>query len=128
MEKTLTISGKPTVFKCTGGFLLRYRELTGRDPIRDVAGMEELSGKGKDIDISSLSTDDLMLLYNIVWVMAKTANPDLPDMLDWVDSHDEFPIADIFTDLTDLVAKAFQSNLTMRFSKKKPIANQKMKK
>ena len=42
MEKTLTIDGKSVNFRCSGGFLIRYKELTGRDPIKDIYEMGEM--------------------------------------------------------------------------------------
>ena len=124
MEKTITIDGKPTVFKCTGGFLLRYRELTGRDPITDIGQLDSLPKNKQKVNVQDLSTEDFMLLYNLIWVMAKTANPDIPDLIDWIDSFNDFPVVDIFVELKDLVIKAFKSNLTMRDVKKKAPAVQ----
>ena len=120
MEKTLVIDGKPILFKCTGGFLLRYRELVGQDPLRDIVKIQDLSKDG-NLDVTDLTVDDLDTLYNIVWVMARTADPEIPSLVDWVDSFNEFPLADIFVDLIELFTFAFKSNLTMRGPKKKVV-------
>ena len=122
MEKTLVIDGRKVPFKCTGGFLLRYKELTGSDAIKDIyeinlalsggkkekeeKGKEKQEEKEKDIDLSKF---DINVMYNLVWVLARTADPEVPDLLTWLDSFDDFPIFTVFSDLRDLIIGAFQS-------------------
>ncbi len=123
MEKEITISGKKVQFKCTGGFLIKFKELTGKDPIAAVTNIETSLGhiaKNKDGEISSadLNIDQLMTFYEIIWVLAKTANEEVGSLSEWLDEFNEFPISDILSELLDLIQKAFQSNLTLKTSKK----------
>lgn len=111
MEKTLIIDGKKVPFKCTGGFLLRYKELTGSDAIKDIYEIDSAikggtTGKEREIDLSKF---DMNVLYNLVWVLARTADPEVPDRLTWFDSFEDFPILAVFSDLSDLIIGAFQS-------------------
>ena len=132
MEKTLVIDGKKVPFKCTGGFLLRYKELTGSDALKDIYEIDlTLSGskkekgekgkgkpedKEKDIDFSKF---DINVMYNLVWVLARTADPKVPDLLTWLDSFDDFPIFTVFTDLKELIIGAFHSTKSAPGSTKK---------
>ncbi|MFM1581404.1 hypothetical protein ABGF48_04255 [Helcococcus bovis] len=118
MEKTIIISGKPTRFKCTGGFLIRYKQLTGNDPLKDMMGMfPDDKKKSKTIDIENINTE---VIFNIIWVLAKTADNTIPDLLDWLDSFDEFLLEDIMVELEELLTRAFVSTIESK-SKKKPI-------
>lgn len=117
MEKTLLISNREVRFKCTGGFLIKYRQLTGDDPIKAISNLEKLS-KNKKAFIEDLSFEDLLTFYNMVWVLAKTADDSIGDLEDFVSSFDEFPLADILIDLLELIQNAFKSNLSIKESKK----------
>lgn len=121
MEKTLTISNKKVRFKCTGGFLIKYRQLTGDDPIKAISNLEKImSDKSKkEISLDEISFNDLLTFYNIIWVLAKTADDSISDLDTWISSFDEFPLADILMDLLDLIQNAFKSNLSLKESKKK---------
>ena len=51
-------------------------------------------------------------------VLAKSADDSIPDMIEWIESFEVFPIADIIVDLIELLQKAFSSTLTMNNKKK----------
>lgn len=122
MIETVIIDGKSVPFKVTGGFLLRYKEMTGRDPIKELARLESLTRKSKSIAISleDLAMDDLTVIYNLLWVMAKTADNGVPNsLLDWVESFEIFPIQDIIKKVTPLIASAFSSSIEIKTPLKK---------
>lgn len=130
MEKTLNINGKNIKFKCTGGFLINFRALTGKDPIKSISLLSDILDKSQkknteaidnNFDINDLSIEDLQTFYEIVWILAKTADKEIPDLNEWLNDFDEFPIADIITDLLDLIQQAFKSNLSLREPKKKQV-------
>ena len=102
MEKTLLIDGKNIRFKCTAGTLIRYRNQFNREFLADVA-------KLKSIKETNMSGFSLSPFYDIVWIMAKTADDTIPDMLTWYDSFDEFPILDVFPKLQELLIAALKT-------------------
>lgn len=102
MEKTLTIDGRQVPFKCTAGTLIRYRNQFNREFLSDMAKMKDL----KADSIDGLSLDPF---YEIVWIMAKTADQTIPDLLPWLDTFDAFPILDIFGKLQELVMACLQT-------------------
>lgn len=98
MEKTLDIGGKKVRFKATGGTMLRYKMQFGREYFADCVELAKLK-KSKNIkDI------DLTPFYRIAWVLAKTAEPEIPDLLEWLDGFERFPILDIVEQLGDIIS------------------------
>lgn len=113
MEKTITIDGKQTQFKSTGGAALRYKAQFGRDFFADVAKLSILekltkiqSNKFKPSDLDGVDFD---FFYHIAWVFAKTADHSIKDPLTWLDSFDEFPIIEIIPEIQELISSTLQS-------------------
>lgn len=119
MEKTLTIDGKKVPFKCTGGFLIRYKELTGSDPIKDIYDIGIAMNGAVDSGKVDLDKFNVNVMYNLVWVLAKTADASVPDLLTWLDSFEDFPIFTVFKDLQQMIVNAFATTKTIEASKKK---------
>lgn len=95
MEKTIMIDGKLVKFKSTAGTMIRYRNQFNREFLLD---LEKLRNAKKDLSVITLSP-----FYDIVWVLAKTADDSIGDPLTWYDSFDDFPIIDVFTQLQDII-------------------------
>lgn len=108
MEKILTIDGRQVKFKSTGAFLLRYKAQFGRDAIQDIFKLQSaIDLKTKELkDVSAL---DLEVFYNLVWTLAKTADPNIPPPLEWLDSFSEFPLVEIIPEVMDLIMASLQS-------------------
>jgi hypothetical protein len=118
MEKTIIIDDKKIPFKTNGAIPLRYKAQFGKDYFKDIFKMLPIAnlGKKKNITPADLETLDFDVFYNVAWVMAKTANPAIPEPLEWLGEFEEFPIADIFPELQELMLA------TMQTSKKKAAA------
>ena len=110
MEKILTIDGKEVKFKSTAATPLRYKAQFGKDYFSEIMKMESLTniknGKIKAKDIQSIDFD---VFYNIIWVLAKTADKNIPSQIEWLDGFDEFPLMEIIPELQDLIAASLQS-------------------
>jgi hypothetical protein len=101
MEKILTIDGRQVKFKSTGAFLLRYKAQFGRDALRDIFKLQDaVDSKNRIKNIDAL---DLEVFYNLVWTLAKTADPSIPPPLEWLDTFGEFPLAEIVPEVIDLI-------------------------
>ncbi len=98
MEKTVTIDGKQVRFKATGGTMLRYKLQFGREYLADVAQLQKI------IDSKSMEDMDTLPFYRILWVLAKTADDSIPDMLEWFESFSNFPVFDVIPEITELLA------------------------
>lgn len=101
MEKILTIDGRQVKFKSTGAFLLRYKAQFGRDALQDILRIQSaIDNKGR---IKNIDTLDLEVFYNLIWTLAKTADPSIPPPLEWLDTFGEFPLAEIVPEVIDLI-------------------------
>jgi hypothetical protein len=101
MEKILTIDGRQVKFKSTGAFLLRYKAQFGRDALQDIFKLQDaVDSKNRIKNISAL---DLEVLYDLAWTLAKTADPNIPPPLEWLDEFSEFPLMDIIPEIIDLI-------------------------
>jgi len=114
MEKTITIDGKEIRFKSTGATALRYKSQFRKDLFQELFKMggfdKVINKKTKDINPADLEGLDFDLFYEIAWVMAKTADPSIPDPIAWLDRFDEFPMMEIIPQLTELISSTLQSN------------------
>jgi hypothetical protein len=118
MEKTIVIDDKKVRFKTNGAIPLRYKAQFGRDYFREIFKMLPLAnlGKKKNFGIEEIEQLDFEVFYNVAWIMAKTADPTIPEPLEWLGEFEEFPIGDIFPELQELMLA------TMQTTKKKTTA------
>lgn len=113
MEKTLTIDGREVRFKSTAATALRYKAQFGRDLFADLLKMSKIAdvlsnAESEEMSYEELEKIDFELFYNIIWVLAKTADKSIPEPLEWLDTFSEFPINDILPELQDLLTASFQ--------------------
>jgi len=106
LEKTIVIDGKPVRFKSTGAIPLRYKSQFGKDFFKELMKISVL--EGDQIKPEDLEKVDFDVFYNIAWTMAKTADPSIPDPVEWLDGFEVFPMLDIIPELQELI----HSNLT----------------
>jgi hypothetical protein len=114
VERTLTIDGRQVRFKSTAGVAFRYQNQFQKDYLVELykAIPEVTALYNKDTvnlsleDLSKLNSERLL---EIVWSLAKTADPNIPDPLTWLDEFEEFPVIKIFTELLDLMVKTSKS-------------------
>jgi hypothetical protein len=109
MEKTIVIDGKKVRFKSNGATPLRYKAQFGKDYFKEILKLAPLQ------KLDAISSEDLAILdfdvfYNIAWIMAKTAEPTIPEPLEWLEQFEEYPIADIIPELQELMASSFQTS------------------
>jgi hypothetical protein len=101
MEKTVTIDGRDVRLKSSAALPLRYKAQFGRDLFADMAKMDDVGdGKKKKVDLSALDTD---AIFNVIWTLAKCADPSIPPVIDWVESFEEFPVFAIFKEAGPLI-------------------------
>ncbi|EOP99016.1 hypothetical protein IGM_00307 [Bacillus cereus HuB4-4] len=111
MEKTITIDGKQVRLKSTAATVKRYKAQFRRDLFADMFKLGILSpsnpqeGSLTTIDLANadLSKLDFEVVYDLVWLYAKTANPEIDDPITWLDGFDEFPISEIIPEIMDMI-------------------------
>jgi type II secretory pathway component PulK len=111
MEKTITIDGKQVRFKSTGATPLRYKAQFHKDFFAEILKLNSLKkvNKGDELKKEDIEMIDFDVLYNITWVMAKTADQTIPEPIEWLDQFNEFPLMDIVPKLQDLISASMQS-------------------
>ena len=82
MEEIVMIGDKQLKLKSTAAFLLKYKAQFRSDPIKDIMKM-------KDLEKIEMET-----LYNVVWSLAKNADKDIKEPLEFFDDFDSLPILD----------------------------------
>ena len=89
-----------------------YRQIFQRDILKDMDELSKAQTSG-----SSLSAEALIVFENIAYVMAKQADPDIPETPDeWLDQFDMFSIYEILPQLIELWGI---NNISLSESKKK---------
>lgn len=126
MEKTISIDGKDIPFKSSGATVLRYKAQFGKDFFVEILKLSSLkklfndkqkeqksaSGDNEEVEglddfkinPADLEHIDFDVLFNIAWVLAKTADKSIPDPMTWLDEFDEFPLYEIIPELQDLIS------------------------
>ncbi len=127
MEKTIIIDGKAVRLKATASFAIRYKQQFGVDLLTKLIPMitvfENVDGEIEMGDAIKLLVDngnllELNDLYNLIWVLAKTADPSIPEPIEWLDEFSVFPLADILQEAIDLVLPTL---ISTKESKKKTV-------
>lgn len=113
MEKIINIDGRQVKFKSTGAFLLRYKAQFHRDALKDIYKLDEAMDGDEITNIDAL---DLEVFYNLLWTLAKTADPNIDPPLEWLDGFNEFPLMDIIPEVVGLIFSCISSTVE---SKKK---------
>ena len=102
MMKKIEIDGKAVAFKASAAIPRIYRIKFQRDIYKDLSVLEKSIGDG-DPEKSSLDMFSLEMFENIAYVMAKHANPSIPDNPEeWLDEFNTFSIYQVLPKLIEL--------------------------
>ena len=102
MVKQIEIDGKQVAFKASAAIPRIYRIKFGRDIYKDLRQLEKAVGDNKE-ESSGLDTFSLEMFENIAYIMAKHADPSIPDNPeDWLDEFNTFSIYQVLPQLIQL--------------------------
>ena len=102
MMKKIEIDGKAVTFKASAAIPRIYRIKFQRDIYKDLSVLEKSIGDG-DPEKSSLYLFSLEMFENIAYVMAKHADPSIPDNPEeWLDEFNTFSIYQVLPKLIEL--------------------------
>lgn len=117
MEKTIYIDEKPVKLKSGAGLPKRYKAQFRRDYFADLLKMSKVFGKGgkKETSLANATFDDLDhldmdVIYDIIWTMARSADRNIPDPLEWLDGFNVFPLKEIMPEIQDLISGTMQNS------------------
>lgn len=121
--KDIEIDGRKVKFKASAAIPRIYRLKFQRDIYKDLHSLEKSLGNGKEEE-SNLDLFSLELFENIAFVMAKHANPDIPDTPEeWLDGFNTFSIYQVLPKLIELWGLNVQTDVEA----KKNFAQQSVK-
>lgn len=102
MTKVIEIDGKKVSFKASAAIPRLYRVKCGRDIFKDLMKLEKSLNASKEED-SSLDVFSLETFENIAYLMAKHADPTLPDTAEeWLDEFSVFSIYQVLPEIISL--------------------------
>ena len=100
--KKVEIDGKQVPFKASAAIPRIYRIKFNRDIYKDLRSLEKAVGEG-DEENSNLDLFSLEMFENIAYVMAKHADPNIPDTPEeWLDEFNAFSICQVLPSIIEL--------------------------
>ena len=116
MEKTIYLNDKEVRLKSTAATPRIYRtQFGGVDFFADIMKLVPLINefeKGTDfenLDYESISNLSFEVFENILWVLAKTADRNIPEPLEWLDSFETLDLENVMPAAIELISSSFQS-------------------
>ena len=102
MTKKIQIDGKDVVFKASAAIPRIYRLKFHRDIYKDLRDLEKSVGSSS-AEESNLDLLSLELFENIAYIMAKHADPKIPDTPEeWLDEFSTFSIYQVLPEIIKL--------------------------
>ncbi len=102
MKQNIEIDGKQVPFKASAAIPGIYRMKFHRDICKDLRSLEKAIGDGSEAN-SNLDMFSLEMFENIAYVMAKHADPSIPDTPEeWLDEFNTFSIYQVLPQLIHL--------------------------
>lgn len=102
MKQNIEIDGKEVPFKASAAIPRIYRMKFHRDIYKDLRALEKAVGDGNE-EKSNLDLFSLEMFENIAYVMAKHADPSIPDSPEeWLDGFNTFSIYQVLPKLIEL--------------------------
>ena len=102
MVKNIEIDGKQVAFRASAAIPRIYRLKFQRDIYKDLAALEKAIGDGNE-EVSNLDMFSLEMFENIAYVMAKHADPEIPNTPEeWLDNFNTFSIYQVLPKIIEL--------------------------
>lgn len=103
------IDDKKVKFASSGSTPIRYKAQFQRDFFKDIFELGKLEGIEANATMKQLQKINFDTLYNLVWVLAKNADKDIPEPEEWLLSFDEFDLFKILPQVQDLLSDSLQT-------------------
>ena len=102
IKKNIVIDGREVPFKASAAVPRLYRLKFGRDIYRDFASLQT-NVEEEDAEKSGLDIESLEVFENIAFIMAKHADPSIPDTPEeWLDNFNTFSIYQVLPKIIEL--------------------------
>lgn len=111
MKQNIEIDGRQVAFKASAAIPRIYRMKFHRDIYKDLRTLEKAVGDGSE-EQSNLDVFSLEMFENIAYVMAKHADPSIPDTPEeWLDQFNTFSIYQVLPRLIQLWGLNVQTDI-----------------
>ena len=102
MVQNIEIDGKQVAFRASAAIPRIYRMKFQRDIYKDLAALEKAVGDNTE-EVSNLDMFSLEMFENIAYIMAKHADPSIPDTPEeWLDEFNTFSIYQVLPKIIKL--------------------------
>ena len=102
MVQNIKIDGKQVPFRASAAIPRIYRMKFQRDIYKDLAALEKAVGDNTE-EVSNLDMFSLEMFENIAYIMAKHADPGIPDTPEeWLDEFNTFSIYQVLPKIIEL--------------------------
>ena len=102
MVQKIEIDGKQVPFRASAAIPRIYRMKFQRDIYKDLATLEKAIGNNSE-EVSNLDMFSLEMFENIAYIMAKHADPNIPDTPEeWLDEFNTFSIYQVLPQIIEL--------------------------
>lgn len=103
LQKTVKIGEQDVTFKSSAAIPRMYRGIFKRDIFKDMTKLQSVFAENIDKDRSTMEVEDLELFENVAYIMARHANPNIPDTIDeWLEQFEMFSIYQILPEILEL--------------------------
>ncbi len=114
LTKTISIDGKDVTFRASAAIPRLYRVKFHRDIYKDLDALQKAMD-GSDEKASTLDTFYLELFENISYVMARHADPSIPDTPEeWLEQFNTFSIYQVLPEIIQLWGLNVQTDVTAK--------------
>ena len=111
LTKTIQIDGQDVTLRASAAIPRIYRIKFSRDIYRDLA-MLQTAVSTNDEGMSNLDNLSLEMFENIAYIMAKHADPSIPDTPEeWLDGFGTFSIYQVLPEIIDLWGLNLQTDV-----------------
>ena len=102
MVQKIEIDGRQVPFRASAAIPRIYRMKFQRDIYKDLAALEKAVGDNTE-EVSNLDMFSLEMFENIAYIMAKHADPSIPDTPEeWLDEFNTFSIYQVLPKIIEL--------------------------
>lgn len=103
LQKTVMIGDQEVAFRSSAAVPRIYRTRFGRDIFKDLSKLEKALKENAGKAASGIPIEDLELFENVAYVMAKHADPGIPDSIDeWLEQFEMFSIYEVLPEILEL--------------------------
>lgn len=114
MQKTINLGNKKLKLVSSAATPILYNGAFAGDYFADLAKVLEMANKANEAEkgqemnviLSMFSGGEAMLFFNFIWVYAKNADKNIPDLDEWLEDYEEMPVFDFLGDLIELMMQS----------------------